>query len=415
MRFCLFSVTVVAALVIERSPGVSYTVETRRGRLQEIPVDQVAEIESRLADADEEAFTYRDIVFLHSGLVFRGTIVQELPGESIVLVSDGGLPLTFGLDSVWRIAAEKCASDQSRAAIGAHPTGKDLRREFRIQLTVSRLESEQASDDQDSRRTDRLREELAELEAEQAEESARLEEGRESIDRLTDQLGELQGEAGDLATELAQRALSCTEGMPEAEQAVLDAYNAVDGNLDYLHTTALSRTQVDPRLLTEQVALEREMRRTELTALLAAPIPPSGPDPLVDSLVPVFTRDERRAMYREHRVRPRPRYTMLNLIPAGLGSFLQGDYRSGMVAMCCTLGGFVLMLDANSRISVAASQWTTYAELLATPYGSELAAAAGLLGGGYLYSLIAPSIYRWTQNARLRDTLRVDEKLEADE
>ncbi|MCK4515107.1 MAG: hypothetical protein KAU31_07610, partial [Spirochaetaceae bacterium] len=259
----------VEGAIIERIPGVSYSVETRRGEVVTLPAAQVDRIEKLAIDPDDVAFSYEDVVVLHSGLIFRGTIVEEVPEQHIVLLADGGLSLMFRMDAIWRIASEKCAAGQSRAAIGEHPTGGDLRRAFRIELTINRVESAEASgDDEQSGRLNQLRDELAELEAERDVADDLREEGEQSIGRLREQLADLEGEASVLATELAQRALSCAVENPDAQAAVLTAYELVQDHLGNLHTTALRRTQVDPRMLTEQVALEREMRHVELTSLL---------------------------------------------------------------------------------------------------------------------------------------------------
>jgi len=80
----------VEGAIIERIPGVSYSVETRRGELVTLPAAQVDRIEKLAIDPDDVAFSYQDVVVLHSGLIFRGTIVEEVPEQHIVLLADGG-------------------------------------------------------------------------------------------------------------------------------------------------------------------------------------------------------------------------------------------------------------------------------------------------------------------------------------
>ncbi len=400
----------VEGAITERIPGVSYSVETRRGEVVTLPAAQVDRIEKLAIDPDDVAFFYQDVVVLHSGLIFRGTIVEEVPEQHIVLLADGGLSLKFAMDTIWRIASEKCAAGQSRAAIGEHPTGGDLRRAFRIELTINRVESAEASgDDERSGRLEQLRDELAELEAERDVADDLREEGEQSIGRLREQLADLEGEASDLATELAQRALSCASENPEAQAAVLAAHELVQDHLGDLHTTALGRTQVDPRLLTEQIALEREMRYVELTSLLTLPLPMGSLDPAVASLVPIFPLDERKELYNELRLRPALRPGLLNLVlPIGVGSFVQGDYLGGAISAVSMIGGLVLFVDGVSALGAQAGTgvWDP-------PVSFWI--GLGMMGGGYLYSLGAPRIYRTRQNARLEDALRLDEALEGEE
>ena len=400
----------VEGAIIERIPGVSYSVETRRGTVVTVPVERVDRIEKLAIDPDDVAFSYRDVVVLHSGLIFRGTIVEEVPEQHLVLLADGGLSLRFRMDAIWRIASEKCAAGQSRGAIGEHPTGGDLRRAFRIELTISRVDSADASgDDKQSGRLEQLRDELADLEAERDVAHDLREEGEQSIARLRGQLADLEGEAADLATELAQRALSCAAENLEAQAAVLTAYELAQDHLGDLHTTALRRTQVDPRMLTDQVALEREMRHVELTSLLTLPLPMGRLYPAVASLVPIFSQEERKELYRELRLRPALRPGLLNLVlPIGVGSFVQGDYLGGAISAISIIGGLVLFVDGASTLGAQAGTgvWDP-------PVSFWI--GLGMAGGGYLYSLGAPRIYRTRQNARLEDVLRLDEALEESE
>lgn len=396
----------VEGAIVERIPGVSYSVETRRGEVVTLPAAQVNSIEKLAVNPDDAAFSYRDVVVLHSGLIFRGAIVEEVPEQHIVLLADGGLSLRFRMDAIWRIASEKCAAGQSRAAIGEHPTGGDLRRAFRIELTINRVESAEASgDDEQSGRLEQLRDELADLEAERDAADDLREEGEQSITRLRGQLADLEGEASDLAAELAQRALPCAAENPEAQAAILTAYELVQDHLGDLHTTALGRTQVDPRLLTEQVALEREMRHVELTSLLTLPLPMGSLDPAVASLVAIFSQEERNELYRELRLRPTLRPSFLNaLLPMGVGSFKQGDYLGGAISALSIIGGLVLTLDAASYAGANVDDPDYTAPV-------RMWIGLGMASGGYLYSLGAPRIYRMRQNARLEDALRPDEAL----
>ena len=395
----------VEGVIIERVPGVSYAVETRR-EVVTVPVGQIDRIRKLSVEAEEVDFSYRDVVVLKAGLILRGTIVEEEPGSRIVLLTEDGLSLSFAMSDIWRIAAEKCAAGQSRSAIGEHPTGTDLRRAFRIELTIQRIEDEEAAGRGEEGRLSRLREELAALETEKDVTEKAREEGQESIDRLREQISGLEDSSSALATEVARRALECAAEEPAAREAALAAYEVVQSELGSLHTTALQRTEVDPRLLTQQIALEHEMRRVELTALLTPPLPPGRLDPTVASLVPTFPAEERQQLYEELRLRPRLRYGLLNLLlPVGAGSFAQGDFVGGAIVAGSMVTGFVLLLDAATGWTNASS-WT---DLPLTFWMS-----AGMMGGGYLYSLTAPSIFRNRQNQRLEDALRPREQLEAD-
>ena len=395
----------VEGVIIERVPGVSYAVETRR-EVVTVPVGQIDRIRKLSVEAEEVDFSYRDVVVLKAGLILRGTIVEEEPGSRIVLLTEDGLSLSFAMSDIWRIAAEKCAAGQSRRAIGEHPTGTDLRRAFRIELTIQRIEDEEAAGRGEEGRLSRLREELAALETEKDVTEKAREEGQESIDRLREQISGLEDSSSALATEVARRALECAAEEPAAREAALAAYEVVQSELGSLHTTALQRTEVDPRLLTQQIALEHEMRRVELTALLTPPLPPGRLDPTVASLVPTFPAEERQQLYEELRLRPRLRYGLLNLLlPVGAGSFAQGDFVGGAIVAGSMVTGFVLLLDAATGWTNASS-WT---DLPLTFWMS-----AGMMGGGYLYSLTAPSIFRNRQNQRLEDALRPREQLEAD-
>jgi len=401
--------SVVEGAIIERVPGVSYTVETRRGELLTIPMERIDRIQKLAVNSNDVAFSYQDVVVLHSGLIFRGKIVEEVPDHHVVLLADGGLSLRFPMDAIWRIASEKCAADQSRAAIGEHPTGGDLRRTFRIELTINRVESAKTSGgEEQSGRLEQLRDELAELEAERDSANALREEGEESITRLREQLADLDTDASVLATELSQRALSCAAENPEAQEDVLRAYELVQDHLSDLHTAALRRTQVDPRLLTEQVALERQMRHVELASLLTLPLPMGRLDPAVASLVPIFALDERGELYNELRLRAALKPGLTNLVlPMGIGSFVQGDYVGGTISAISIIGGLVLFVDGVSTLGIQAS-----AGVWDPPVSFWV--GLGMAGGGYLFSLGAPRIYRVRQNARLEDALRLDEALEGE-
>jgi hypothetical protein len=365
-------------------------------------------IEKLVVESGDEPFSYRDVIVLQTGLIFRGTIVEEAPGERIVLLTDDGLSLAFPMTDVWRIVVEKCVAGQSRAAIGEHPASEDVRRRFSIEVTVRRVEQAEAATGEGaaSGRLERLREQLAELEREEEENNEKRAEGEESIARLRDRVAAVEEEADGLGTELARRALACAEEHPEAREAALDAYGVLQGELDGLTSTALLRMEVDPRLLTEQIELEHQLRRVELTSLLRPPLPMGGLDPAVKTLVSTFDKDERRQFYQELQTPARPRYTLFNaLVPFGVGSFLQGDYLSGTIIAGAIGTGTVLLLNDAIRVGQGSEPATI----------GDYSLPFAVLGAGYIYSLAAPTVFRIRQNRRLESALRVDEELEADQ
>ena len=74
---------VVQGNVVERFPGQEYHVETAQGTVV-IPESDIDYIEKTAGD-DSALFIFTDIVLLRSGVMIRGTIVEERQGEALTM------------------------------------------------------------------------------------------------------------------------------------------------------------------------------------------------------------------------------------------------------------------------------------------------------------------------------------------
>jgi hypothetical protein len=388
--------SVVTGSIVEEEPGRSYTVETVEGERVVCRVERVQRIEKRLEPA-EAAIQQRSIVFLTDGVVFKGIIVERVPGGPVVLELASGRLLHLAAEEIVKIIAEPVAGGVAKERPLAPAATRRTMIEFEIDLVQKQVTEKQKSLEAAASGTDtragleseiaRLRQELESLSAERehAREEAAQEEGEAREHER--QFGEIASGLREAREEIAKRVESCS--VPELRNRMRESLAEIDQKVEEI----VQRTEVivrvadpDPRL----VPLQQAECRNEIQGLVANRLwdVPSYREQFARASTGLPVK-ERQQFYRENR-QTVGTTRLLNLIPMlSIGSWIQGDFLGAGIGMASTIGGAALLLFTLG------------------PFGAATQTIGiVLVSAGYLYSvMVAPDTFVSDNNKRLAKAL----------
>jgi len=388
----------VSGRIVERYPGVEYHIETENG-LQIIPCDQVEWIEKKVPDSGKNNFVYTDIVYLHSGLLLHGTIVEEYKEDKLTILSQNGAAVSIPMVWIWRVTHEKRAAIIPPRGIGKNTRVQGLRREFKIEVAAERLKSEEAEDSggQDTEELNQLREELEALEEENS--TAALEDGKdeEFLDRILDDIKNADTAADESITELARRAAACAAENPDALSKIAELYEFTASGISDVAVLADALNDIDPGIVREIRKVEEEEDLAELTVLMDGNFWNSSSAERIEDLAAQVPYEDREDLYRESRMKAPLNAAISNaLIPFGAGSMSQGDKLGVFIQAGSILLGGLLVLDSYAASQAAGGAFEL--DLIGW-IGTGIGAA------GYGYSVARPFIFASQKNDLARRVL----------
>ena len=370
------------------------------------------------SDQDEEQSTeppephVEDVVYLEGGVIFRGKIVEMVPGESLKLETRNGAVLWVDMADVWHLGQRRhtVSTEEKREESGERREIRTLKVELELNLVQERRRDAEKGEARDGTEAPqaleeeiaRLEEELGELQEEQGEEGELKELEQEAcalLDELTQRAkekietdaGAAAGEKGSQSSaeiqEIAARLLRMIEGMGESARA-----GSAEGKPLSPASEALKR--IDPQmhgLLENGNWRKRRSRRT------------------VEPLVSDLTYADKTVLYEVYKNRGQPRGVGLNLIPGlSLGSWLQRDVLGALVGTAAVGGGIALLtlnLLGDDGPGYRIDSGPTGYRVTYFPSGGMGYAGIAMAVAGYAWSLARPFLYSRRCNRELAEML----------
>jgi hypothetical protein len=394
--------TVVSGSIVEEEPGRSYTVETAEGERIVCRVERVQRIEKRL-EPSGSAIQQRSIVFLADGVVFKGIIVERVPGGSVVLELTNSRLLHLAGEEIAKIATEPVAGGFAEE----RPLAPASTRKAIVEFQIGRVQNQLSNAEKRLKETAQGSDARAEIEAEVSRLRQELEALSEERERSIEEAGqeerkgrEFEQEFGKITSgieeargEVARRVDSCSR--PE----IRDRMRETLAEIDRKTAEIVQRTEVvaltvepDPRL----VPIQQARSRNELESLIANRLWDDAEyRKQLATIVAGLPVRQRQQIYRENRQSSWFGRTLLNVIPfLSIGSWTQGDVLGAAIGMGSTIGGVVLAFN-GIVMGVASGAGDPY----------QFIGGLALAGIGYVNSLIAPAIFVSDYNARLAKAL----------
>ena len=193
--------TSVEGLIVDQNLGESIKVATYERTLLSFEQNEIERIEKRQA-AEPIPVALTDAIVLLDGVIFRGDIVEQKPGEFLVLKTANGLFLTFPFEDVWKIVKQRIIAASAAAGQEAPDPVEAATLELKIVLQQKNL-----------------RNRLSESKQGTAGESEVL---REQIDALTNEINQLQEDKDRLAQEQIDQRLSAERTRLEELRAEIE-------------------------------------------------------------------------------------------------------------------------------------------------------------------------------------------------
>jgi hypothetical protein len=427
-------------VIVEQVPGETLRLETTGGTRMTFSWDEIDTLEREKWPEGRLKIYYLDVVFLKSGIIFPGTIVEQVPGETLTLEAANGKEIVIAMDEIWKIVREKRLRGEE-----APPEEERERMErFRIALDLQLARggggekpaggSESAGGLEEE--IERLEEEMADLdrepeEAEDAEREALEEELaslREALDAARsarDQEAPSSGQSelqqtGEILQILIEELLEIAKGMwtdelvpgsqdYKQEISVLQA-RLTDSTRKLLEIAAgEAASGAEPaagalkeelrELVPEVRSVARLRRQEDIAATRTALVPilkrPDWNRPAlrstIERMAASLPEDNRREVYAQSRSRGAFKGFAFNLLPSGLGSMLQRDW-----------------LGTGLAYGIAGVGIGIWGLEMAGVFPNEQAALS--TGGifvlcGYGFSLVRPIWYVGSQNGKKKALL----------
>jgi hypothetical protein len=430
--------TTLLGVVVDQNVGVSLKLVTADGLVYTLEDGEIKSVRKRKID-QPIPFSFKDVVMLKDGVVFRGMIVEQQPAKSIVLQTENEVLLTFKTEEIWKILKEKQISGVSleRQQRKAQAEREGVKLQFQIERTRKQLwEKEgtpqgraEVSGDLESE-INRLNDEIMELESAQQEAEHQVVDEHRSEER--DKIEELHGAVEKLIEELLEMLDQCEESVQSSASArgILQfetakfllippkplGLKALSGFGQYFSqdrqtgiatidvtSTSEMRDQAVARLESSIEGLvnqtlqklptqeeidalhEVQQARVQLSGLLQ-----SGQwrrvmyRPELDLYVTQLSIEDRLFLYDTHKRRDQMRGVMLNIFPfLYLGCWAQGDWVGALVGYAVLAGSLAL---------------AGYLEQVQLWFYAP----------AYSYGFIEPFLFTYLRNSRMKRNLQVD-------
>jgi hypothetical protein len=419
----------VEGILVEESPDSHLLIRSEDGVLVYLPPSEVLAVDhgsgSRLSDAHE------DILLLTNGLVLRGAIREDAPGDHVgieVTTELGDALVTVPYDELWKILRRPLPEPGTVDAAAEREAVT-----LRLQITLGQRRAGGSAESGDEDEIARLVSELEEVENARARvENDACEERREAESEKVESSAETAREAID---ELASIAAMCENGatrskgddelndeeVPEAPAiAALMSEDptgyerwSIDDTAEELRasTLALAEQAASPAGDPAVLAALRERFETRATVQMILS-PRVGVGPVQHLRVRVNARSlslpDRELLYAANRRNDQFLGVGLNLIPGlGLGSLAQRDIVGFAVNAGIVVAGGVLMW-AGYEYAEHMIPIETELGLFRIPESMTLVyIGTGVIGGAYVFSLARPFVFVNRCNTLLRDSLDV--------
>lgn len=416
--------TMLLGLVVEQEAGSFLRLATPDQvvwTLEESEIDSIEKIETE----EPLAVSYTDAALLMDGVVFRGTIVEQRPGESIVLRTGNGALLHIPMGDIWKLAKQKQvagAPPKLPASVDAETEPMKIR--LQIELAGRKLE-ELAGGGGEGRKEDAgtLRQDLQALERERDRADLASVDERRAVERR--EIEAVDHEVGQLVGELVEGLERCEQSQASlAIRRVSLATNAGMEEMTGVELASRLKTKVGEvaHRTIEKLPTDAEIsaRKTEAERVLALQgLLSSGKWTTVvgriwaGSLAEKLPLEERQWLYESHMRRDRISGAALNAFPLlMLGSWAQGDWGAALLVY---LGNLALGIwygvqpNLSPNLSVVETPWG-FATLWEDPAGFLFWVPLLTDAAIYAFGIWKPVLYADCRNKRLADMLGVDFK-----
>jgi hypothetical protein len=424
--------TTLRGLVVEQQAGISVKLASAEGIVWTLENGEIDLIEKEPA-SEPLAVQYTDVVLLKDGVLFRGSVVEQRPGDSVDLETSTGSLLKIPIDDVWAFVKRK-------QVVGAPPSPastvdvetESLRIRLQIELTGGSLAVREfggfggGGEREGGGSESALEEEIETLERERDESDHRAKDeerrteretlqtlGREVSELLEQLLGDLKecsgqggvGQSGSLVQRVSYQPLSVSEEAPVGGLASPFG-ERVNGMVD----------QTLAKIPTDEVIAARAQQAEDSKSLQQLLVVPGWRISRLDldriqQLVDRLPVDERQRLYEINQRTDGGKGALLNAIPFTFtGSWSQGDSPAGI------LGGslFLASLTVDSLATFAFGNRMTlqtpwgWIELYNDPASLLFWAGPACYLATYAIGIALPPLRENAWNSALAKALRVD-------
>lgn len=406
--------TTYVGAIIEQTPGEELVVETPDGELLTLSISEISSMEKQAIPPGEPAPEYTDVVFLTDGVIFRGTLIEQVLGESVELETENGGVLAVDMEDVWKLAREKKVAEEAESKARDRRI-RELELDLQINIVMDRslvdsvLETEEEKrtpsrdSDEQRDRQERLEEELEWLREELGSVD---QEKKEEKEAETQQKGRDLQDMAEEMLRIVNEALQ-VEALADEERQMLERAAADIGRLvdEFVRDTAVLRDPEPDFALqdaAEQVVVQEST--SELEALCrSGDWRKSSRIEDVKAMARNLDEDEKQELYRDHRKRGAVVAVLQNAMPIlAAGSWKQKDLVGALACNAASIAGLVLLgfgFDVTPS-AVEGPLGNISVRLNALGY-----AGIGLAGGAYVFSLIRPVLYAAGWNTDLSEAL----------
>lgn len=409
--------TVLKGMIVEQVPGKAIAIETDDGSIRTLEMDAVLRMEKQRTDTDE-LFSYEDTVFLKNGVIFHGTIVEQIPDISIRLETNNNHIIPLNMEEIWKIAKTKCLPGAEERI--ADPT-ESMKLQLQIEITMAGVRDMQdLSEDTKKESSDKaseednaaLQEEIAALEEEIAaliEEQVRVEEElaleNEQLAGIEEELHQLHTGLSSSVDEIARRAGVCdSDELLLSSEEIESTRQQIDQLINEMVLRAEENliAQLYPNPYLQE--LKRKQSFTELTSLINNNLwNKEEYRANIEEMVNTLPLEDRFEIYKENRESGWISSAIANAIPVfAAGSWYKKDYFGALTGTGSMTAGLILFL---SGITIDGSLFQGGS----LDFSAWSYAGLGLFTGGYLFSLIEPYLFVNRSNKKLSEVLSISD------
>jgi hypothetical protein len=399
----------LAGIIVEQEPGRSVTLATADGQTVTLPLQSIRSIEKKIPE-QEQIVQHTDVVYLQDGVIFSGTIVEQIPGHSLTLELTNGKLLHLAENDVWKISMKQIFPGRADSKSTSSSRHEKWKIELQIELARERsakTKGNVAEDQGIAEDRERLEEEIQALQEEQQDIENMLAEGESQKQQVRAELGTLQAQTAASLEKLRKQIAACNS--PEIHDSAQARCSELDARLAEMFRRIES-------VLTEAPENSQltEMRMDAGTAQINALVRSnqwrsSKYRNYIADGVEELRPEDRMQIYQETRQTRPTRFAVRNIIPVlSAGSWKQGDNLGATISTGVMFVGTALFVGAFPLFGLSGGG----GRLDLTP--DEITPAGwtgvGLIAAGYIFSLIEPYWYALRSNRRLAEALRISDQ-----
>jgi membrane protein P13 len=413
--------TNLKGMIVEQVPGKTIVMETDDGSIHKLEINTVLRMEKQRTAADE-LYSYEDTIFLKNGVIFHGTIVEQIPDSSIRLETNNNHIIPLNMEEIWKIAKTKRLPGAEERV--ADPT-ESMKLELQIEIAMAGVRDMQnltenskkeSSGETSEEESTPLQEEITALEEEIAaltKEQARTEDGlaleNEQLAGIEKELSQLHTGLTTNVDEIARRAEACESDERMSSQEIETTRQQINQLINEMVLRAEENmiSQLYPNPYLQE--LKREQSFNELTGLIENDLwNKEEYREKIEEMVNTLPREDRLEVYRENRESAWIGSTVANTIPIfAAGSWSKKDYLGALIGTGSMTAGLTLFL---SGLNITGGIFSTNPEEAMNVDISNLSyAGIGILSAGYLFSLIEPYLFINRSNKKMIEVLDISD------